>query len=30
VGDFNLVTEEEINRLMTGDNEDFKVYAELQ
>ena len=30
VGDFNLVTEEEINRLMMGDNEDFKVYAELQ
>ena len=30
VGDFNLVTEEEINRLMVGDNEDFKVYAELQ
>ena len=30
VGDFNLVTETEIDRLMTGDNEDFKVYSELQ
>lgn len=30
VGDFNLVTEQEVERLMMGDNEDFKVYSELQ
>lgn len=30
VGDFNIVTAEEINRLETGDNEEFKVYSELQ
>ena len=29
VGDFNLVDEEEINRIMNDDDEDFKIYAEL-
>ena len=30
VGDFNLVTETEIEHLMEGNDEGFKVYDELQ